>query len=122
MSLLVNAWAMVYAAFFPIANLAKLGLDIAPTLHILQTSILYKMPGYPWWGDRVRNRRYDDVQFTVESVLSHVDEAIEYLKEIKAPTDTMDSFRRYTLKAIEMGYGQPDGAAIVAAMVALGEA
>ena len=120
MSLIINAWAMVYAAFFPIANMARQGLDIAPTLHILQTSPIYKMPGYGWWGERVQNRRYDDVQFTVGSVLSHVDEAIEYLKETNAPTDTMDEFRRYTLKAIEMGYEKKDGAAIFEAMIALG--
>lgn len=118
MSLIVNAWAVVYAAFFPLANLVTQGLDIAPTLNLLQSSLLYKMPGYAWWGERVRTRRYDDVQFTVGSVLSHVDEAIEYLKEIQAPTDTMDLFRRYTLKAIEMGYEKKDGAAIFEAMVA----
>lgn len=67
------------------------------------------------------NRRYDDVQFTVGSILSHVDEAIEYLKEIQAPTDTMDLFRRYALKAIEMGYEKKDGAAIFEAMVAFGD-
>jgi 3-hydroxyisobutyrate dehydrogenase-like beta-hydroxyacid dehydrogenase len=118
MSLLVNGWTWVYAVFFPLANLARQGLELGPALHILQNSLLYKMPGYVWWGERVKNRSYDDVQFTVETALSHVDETIEYLKEIGSPTALLELFRKYVAKAVELGYGKKDGAAIFEAMVA----
>lgn len=118
MSLLVNGWTWIYAVFFPLANLARHGLELEPALYILQNSLLYKMPGYVWWGERVRNRSYDDVAFTVETTLEHVDESIEYLKEIGSPTATLDLFRKYVAKAVELGYGKKDGAAIFEAMVA----
>lgn len=118
MSLLVNGWTWIYAVFFPLANLARQGLALDPAMYILQNSLLYKMPGYMWWGERVKNRNYDSVQFTVENALAHVDETIEYLHEVGYPLGVMELFRKYTVKAIELGYGQKDGAAIFEAMVA----
>lgn len=119
MSMLVNSWGGLYAALFPLACMASQKVDIGPALRLMEQSPLCRMPGYLWWGEKVKNRQYDDVQVRLDLILSHVDECIEYLNEIRSPTDEMIAFRRHVVRAIELGYGQKDGAAIFEGMVAL---
>jgi 3-hydroxyisobutyrate dehydrogenase/2-hydroxy-3-oxopropionate reductase len=118
MAILVNTWAWVYAAFTPLACLTREGIDLEPTLYVMQNTPMYHMPGFVWWGEKVKNRDYDDVQFTVELTLSHIDEGIAYLQEVGISTEIMRAFRKYVVKAVDMGLGKKDASAIFEAMVA----
>ncbi|KOG56371.1 hypothetical protein ADK75_08085 [Streptomyces virginiae] len=118
MSFIVNTLTWIYAAFYPLACMASQGMKIDPSLHVMKTSPLYTMPVYAWWGERIRERRYDNADIPIDFALGHMDEAIQYLRESGMPTGVMEEIRIYIAKAVELGWGKRDTTSLFEIMMA----